>query len=356
MKRKQKTTIQHLPVDVHNEILRLLDPVSILNVARVNRYFRDLIAKQESFLAGVKSHLISTFILSLIPTKYSSEFIHNLDDWVSNHVLSNTKLSEKSPMYVRALLEHIHSQLFNPQYGSGRKKTLTKLIILGDSGVGKTSLMRKYVHQRFTTHYKATIGGEWDIKEIMIGNHIVTCQFWDTAGQERFQALGAAFYRGADAVVITYDLMQASTFNNIESWINEFLDQSLADPNRVPIILCGNKLDLLIAPEAPVENKKKKQQQVKTDSYKRSFSSPSLNIEPVSDRQIQSLAAKLHLPWVYTSAKDNINVDVLFELANVSSLLMANFLAPTDNDLFLPTIVDQESPNSAWNWSVGCSC
>ncbi|KAF0721376.1 hypothetical protein AaE_010076, partial [Aphanomyces astaci] len=87
-----------------------------------------------------------------------------------------------------------------------RKKVLLKVIILGDSGVGKTSLMNQYVNQKFTNQYKATIGADFLTKEIMSDEKLVTMQIWDTAGQERFQSLGVAFYRGADACVLVYDI------------------------------------------------------------------------------------------------------------------------------------------------------
>jgi Ras-related protein Rab-7A len=89
---------------------------------------------------------------------------------------------------------------------SHRQKKLLKVIILGDSGVGKTSLMNQYVNKKFTSQYKATIGADFLTKELMIEDKLVTMQIWDTAGQERFQSLGMAFYRGADACVLVYDI------------------------------------------------------------------------------------------------------------------------------------------------------
>ena len=83
-----------------------------------------------------------------------------------------------------------------------RQKVLLKVIVLGDSGVGKTSLMNQYVNRKFTNQYKATIGADFLTKEVMIEDKLVTMQIWDTAGQERFQSLGVAFYRGADACVL----------------------------------------------------------------------------------------------------------------------------------------------------------
>lgn len=83
-----------------------------------------------------------------------------------------------------------------------RKKVLLKVIILGDSGVGKTSLMNQYVNKKFSNQYKATIGADFLTKEVIVDDRVVTMQIWDTAGQERFQSLGVAFYRGADCCVL----------------------------------------------------------------------------------------------------------------------------------------------------------
>lgn len=74
--------------------------------------------------------------------------------------------------------------------------SLLKVIILGDSGVGKTSLMNQYVNSKFNSQYKATIGADFLSKQVQVGARTVTMQIWDTAGQERFQSLGVAFYRG----------------------------------------------------------------------------------------------------------------------------------------------------------------
>ena len=124
---------------------------------------------------------------------------------------------------------------------SGRKKVLLKVIILGDSGVGKTSLMNQYVNKKFSNQYKATIGADFLTKEVMVDDRLVTMQIWDTAGQERyvdilcrhlvmfslyrFQSHGVAFYRGADCCVLTYDVTAPNTFKSLDSWRDEFLIQ-----------------------------------------------------------------------------------------------------------------------------------
>lgn len=125
-----------------------------------------------------------------------------------------------------------------------RKKVLLKIIILGDSGVGKTSLMNQYVNQRFSSQYKATIGADFLTKDIMIDDKLVTLQIWDTAGQERFQSLGVAFYRGADACILCYDITAEKSFEQLNSWRSEFLNQSNPkDPDNFPFVVIGNKID-----------------------------------------------------------------------------------------------------------------
>jgi len=128
---------------------------------------------------------------------------------------------------------------------SNRKKVLLKVIILGDSGVGKTSLMNRYVNQKFSAQYKATIGADFLTKEVSINDKAVTMQIWDTAGQERFQSLGVAFYRGADCCALVYDLTVPKTFESLDSWRDEFLIQAgPRNPDNFPFVVIGNKADL----------------------------------------------------------------------------------------------------------------
>lgn len=128
---------------------------------------------------------------------------------------------------------------------NNRKKILLKVIILGDSGVGKTSLMNRYVNDKYSSQYKATIGADFLTKEVMIDDKSVTLQIWDTAGQERFQSLGVAFYRGSDCCVLVHDLTEPSSFQSLRRWRQEFLDQAdPSSPESFPFVVLGNKLDL----------------------------------------------------------------------------------------------------------------
>ena len=126
------------------------------------------------------------------------------------------------------------------------KRSLLKIIIIGNAGVGKTSLLDQYVNRRFSGQYKATIGADFLTKEICIGQHTYILQLWDTAGQERFQSLGTAFYRGADACIIVYDISNPASQQNLGTWKDEFLIQSYpADPASFPFMVVANKVDLL---------------------------------------------------------------------------------------------------------------
>jgi Ras-related protein Rab-7A len=124
-------------------------------------------------------------------------------------------------------------------------KQLQKIIILGAQGVGKTSLMERFVAQKFSSSYKATIGADFSTKDVTVGNELITLQIWDTAGQERYQSLGTAFYRGADACVLVYDVSDANSFAKLETWRTAFIQAAdVKDPKDFPFVVMGNKADL----------------------------------------------------------------------------------------------------------------
>ena len=128
------------------------------------------------------------------------------------------------------------------------QKVLLKVIILGESGVGKTALLNHYVNNQFIEDYKATIGADFMTKDIQIDNNLITLQLWDTAGQERFRSLGNAFYRGADAAILVYDITDLSSFQKLDEWKETFLNicdtNNKDDDSQFPILLLGNKHDL----------------------------------------------------------------------------------------------------------------
>ncbi|KAJ3410935.1 Ras- protein Rab-7 [Chytridiales sp. JEL 0842] len=165
------------------------------------------------------------------------------------------------------------------------RKVMLKVIILGDSGVGKTSLMNQYVNKKFSNQYKATIGADFLTKEVMVDDRLVTMQIWDTAGQERFQSLGVAFYRGADCCVLVYDVNNVKSFETLDSWRDEFLLQaSPRDPDNFPFVVLGNKVDL--------------------EESKRQVS---------QKRALTWCQQKENIPYFETSAKEAINVEQAFQ-------------------------------------------
>lgn len=131
-----------------------------------------------------------------------------------------------------------------------------KVIVLGDSGVGKTSILNRFVKQEFSQSYRATVGADFLFKEFNVDGKAVSLQLWDTAGQERFQSLGNAFYRGTDCCLLVFDITNAESFENISSWKNEFLERSGNEGTNFPIILIGNKCDMTAERKVSKENAK----------------------------------------------------------------------------------------------------
>lgn len=204
---------------------------------------------------------------------------------------------------------------------ASRKKILLKVIILGDSGVGKTSLMQQYVNKKFSNQYKATIGADFLTKEVMADDRLVTMQLWDTAGQERFQSLGVAFYRGADCCVLVYDVNNAKSFDTLDSWRDEFLIQaSPRDPENFPFVILGNKIDV--------------------EEGKRMIT---------QKRAMAFCQSKGGIPYFETSAKEAINVEQAFEV------IAKNALAQEENEEYSadysdPINIHLDSEKS------GCAC
>ena len=115
-----------------------------------------------------------------------------------------------------------------------------KLLILGDSAVGKTSMLLKYTDNFFPESHLATIGIEFKTKEIKFNDYLVHLKIWDTAGQERFRAITKSYFRGSNGVIFMYDITKKETFKNVKDWIKDSENNNFGFEK----ILVGNKIDL----------------------------------------------------------------------------------------------------------------
>jgi len=154
---------------------------------------------------------------------------------------------------------------------------LFKLLIIGDSGVGKSSLLVRFADNHFSGNYITTIGVDFKIRTIEINGERVKLQIWDTAGQERFRTITSTYYRGTHGVIVVYDVTSGESFANVKRWLHE-IDQNCDVVNR---ILVGNKND---DPDRKV---------VLTEDARR-------------------FADQMGIQLFETSAKDNINVEEMF--------------------------------------------
>lgn len=125
------------------------------------------------------------------------------------------------------------------------KSSLLKVILLGDGGVGKSSLMNRYVTNKFDAQLFHTIGVEFLNKELEVDGHFVTMQIWDTAGQERFRSLRTPFYRGSDCCLLTFSVDDSQSFQNLSNWKKEFIYYAdVKEPESFPFVILGNKVDI----------------------------------------------------------------------------------------------------------------
>ena len=118
---------------------------------------------------------------------------------------------------------------------------MVKVVLVGDSGVGKTNIMSKYLKNQFREDSKATVGVEFGSKQFTVENHQIKAQIWDTAGQERYKAITSAYYKGAKGAFVVYDITRKNTFETVNKWVS---DISSAADKKITLILIGNKNDL----------------------------------------------------------------------------------------------------------------
>lgn len=155
-----------------------------------------------------------------------------------------------------------------------------KILLLGESTVGKTCLLLRYADNSFTPNFVATLGVDFKIKTITLNNKSIKCQIWDTAGQDRFRTIVTNFYRGAQGILLVFDLTNINSFLKTTHWMGEILKHA---PQGIKILLVGNKSDL---------------------ASKRM----------VDQKDAMAFAEKNGLKYAETSAKDGTGVAAAFEV------------------------------------------
>ncbi|XP_060910938.1 ras-related protein Rab-38b [Labrus mixtus] len=201
-----------------------------------------------------------------------------------------------------------------------RKEHLYKVLVIGDLGVGKTSIIRRYVHQTYSTNYRATIGVDFALKVLNWNSNTIRLQLWDIAGQERFGNMTRVYYREAMGAFIVYDVTRHSTFEAVVKW-KEDLDSklTLADGQSIATVLLANKCD---------QGREMTSNGIKMDQF-----------------------CKDHgfVGWFETSAKDNQNIS---EAAN----FLVKHIMATENEILKSVIPDTISPQYNNRQSSCSSC
>eukprot|EP01018_Ginkgo_biloba_P023612 Gb_37703 [translate_table: standard] len=176
---------------------------------------------------------------------------------------------------------------------------LFKVVLIGDSGVGKSNLLSRFTRNEFCLESKSTIGVEFATRTVQVEGKTIKAQIWDTAGQERYRAITSAYYRGAVGALLVYDITKPTTFENVGRWLKELRDH--ADSNIV-IMLVGNKSDLK-------------------------------HLRGVSTEDAQSFAEKEGLSFLETSALEATNVEKAFQtiLAEIHRIISKKALASEES-------------------------
>jgi len=201
---------------------------------------------------------------------------------------------------------------------------LFKVVLIGDSGVGKSNLLSRFTRNEFNLESKSTIGVEFATRSIDVDGKTVKAQIWDTAGQERYRAITSAYYRGDVGALLVYDIAKHATYVNVTRWLKELRDH--ADSNIV-IMLVGNKSDL------------KHLRAVPTDEAK-------------------SFSTENGLSFIETSALDASNVEGAFQtiLTDIYRIVSSKSLEQSNNPIDAPGPSISVGPSVDNNAAAGSKC
>ena len=187
---------------------------------------------------------------------------------------------------------------------------LLKLVMIGDSGVGKTNILSRYINNEFSSITKVTVGVEFFSTLIKKNNKLIKLQIWDTAGQERYKSITSAYYKGAKGAFVVYDITKMKTFKNLDKWITELKANGNED---IYIILIGNKLDLEKNREVMTNDVKRKAEELKVGYFETSALDGS-NIEHAFDVIVEEMSKKIPVEDINVKKVINnnkvINIDV----------------------------------------------
>lgn len=181
------------------------------------------------------------------------------------------------------------------------------MVLIGDSGVGKSNLLSRFTRNEFNLDSKSTIGVEFATRSIQVDAKTIKAQIWDTAGQERYRAITSAYYRGAVGALLVYDISKHQTYENVQRWLKELRDH--ADANIV-IMLVGNKSDLRHLRAVPTEEAKQ-------------FASKCCGAFLLGGRGL-TIKGDNNLSFIETSALDASNVELAFQNILTGTFRMAH--------------------------------
>jgi len=174
-----------------------------------------------------------------------------------------------------------------------------KLLTLGETGVGKTSIILRYTENSFLNSQIYTIGIDCKIKKIKIDNKIINVLIWDTAGQERFRNITSHYFNNADGILLVYDISNRESFEKLNYWLNE-INQKI-DKNKINIILVGNKKDINFNNNKIEENEDDNNNIIKSK-------------REISYEEGKKLAERCNINFIETSALNSYNIEKCFDI------------------------------------------